>query len=122
MANETVIVGCKLPNGLILEVEDKRVCLRGSRIVSQPNQRKGYVAPEVIYADSINLVNKEFWEAWTAKVGKNYKPLRSGAIYASSNKIEATAKAKESADEKTGFEGVDPNKKPTEVFSKDMSR
>jgi len=107
MANETVIVGCKLPNGLILQVGDKRVCLRGSAIPKQPNA-KNADSREFLYADSISLVDRVFWEAWVAQVGTDFRPLKSGAIYASNSKTDATSKAKETERLKTGFEGYQP--------------
>lgn len=112
MANDTVIVGCKLAGGLILQVGDKRVSLRGSAHYVQPNPKRKFQNPELIYADSITLVSKEFWDAWVKQVGgkEGYEPLKNGSIYASPNRNEAAARAKDTEEEVSGFEQVDPDK------------
>ncbi len=112
MAKDTVIVGCKLANGLVLQVGDKRVNLRGSAHYLQPNPKRRFESPELIYADSITLVDKEFWEAWLKQVGPEFGPLKSGAIYSSPNKAEATARAKDTESVRSGFEQLDPDKQP----------
>lgn len=112
MANETVIVGCKLPNGLVLEVGDKRVNLRGSAHYLQPNPKRKFKNPEVLFADSITLVDKAFWDAWVKRVGAQFAPIKSGAIYASPNKDDATARAMETEKIVTGLEPIDPEKTP----------
>ena len=122
MANETVIVGCKLPNGLVLQVKDKRVTVRGSAHYMQPNPKRKFVNPEVIYADSLTLVSKEFWEAWLAQMKENfpggYAPLATGAIYANQTKDRAMGMAKDTEKEATGLEQNDPDKIPgVEAYS-----
>jgi hypothetical protein len=102
MARATVQVGCKLPHGLILRHPVKpevTVTLAGvltSKIVPQPT----YVLTEV---------EAEFWETW--KVANiDFKPLKSGAIFAATGAREAADIGKERAKEKTGFEPM-----PTEA-------
>ena len=102
MAKEIVMVGCKLPNGLIIQVGDKRACLRGSAIPVQP--RRKFVAPEMVLLDSLNPIDKELWDEFVAKMGPDYAPIKSGAIYAANNKAELMVKAKDREKVKTGME------------------
>ena len=116
---ESVIVMCKLPNGLVLQVGDKRVSLRGSANYLQPNPKRKFSAPEIVYADSLNVVDAKFWDDWCAKIlhdfpdqytpGRHtFQPLLSGAIYVGKNRNEATAQAKDKEKERCGFEPVVP--------------
>ena len=115
MANETVIVGCKLPNGLVLQVGNKRVTVRGSAHYMQPNPARKFQEPEIIYADSITLVDKAFWEAWLAQTNKKFPvesggfgPLVSKALYANPTKDTALGMARDTEKERSGLEQNDP--------------
>ena len=125
--SESVIVMCKLPCGLELQVGDKRVKLRGSAIYMQPNPKRKFAPQEIVYADSLNIVDKGFWEAWLAKIAKDFvdpfdktkhtfQPLLSPeghpeilpAIYVGKDRAEATAKAKDAEKMRCGFEPMVP--------------
>lgn len=94
MAKSTVIVGCRLPNGIILEHPNnptQRVQIAGTK---STKVEVPYVTTEV---------DKDFWDAWVL-VHSDFTPLKNGALFMESTKDRADAKAKELVKEKTGFE------------------
>lgn len=95
-----VIIGCRLPHGVVLEHPkdaSKRITL------------KGIHASNVIGAThGTTVVPADFWEAWKA-ANAEFKPFKSGAIFAASNQNEAEAKAKDLKGKKTGLEPMDQN-------------
>lgn len=102
MANaKTVIIGCKLPNGIVIEHPlDPAVKV----------ELAGLNKALIIGADyATTEVDSEFFELW-ASTHKDFGPVKSGAIFVAKNRDEAKAKAKELKNEKTGFE-----KMPQEV-------
>jgi hypothetical protein len=123
---ESVIVMCKLPCGLELQVADKRVKLRGSAVYMQPNPKRKLAPQEIVYVDSLNVVDKKFWEDWNSLIAKNFAdpytagkhtfaPLLPGpngeepAIYVAKDRADATAKAKDMAKVRCGFEQLIPS-------------
>ncbi len=94
---KTVIVGCKLPHGLILDHpldQSKKVELNGlnsSRIIGATH--------------GVTEVDGEFWEAWKT-VHAEFPALKSGAIFEAKSLADIAAKAKELEGEKTGFEAM----------------
>lgn len=92
-----VMVGCKLPNGLHLDYMGKRVTLNGSN------------SSEVIGGHGLTMVDKEFFEGWL-KERQDYAPVKAGLIFAHDKESNARAEAKEKASNKSGFEGIDPDK------------
>jgi hypothetical protein len=97
---QTVTVGCKLPNGLILEMGEKRVTLNGansSSIVGGHGLTEG--------------VDKEFFDAWMAK-NKHLHFVKEGHLFAHEKEVNTKAQAKERAKEKTGLEQLNPDEKP----------
>jgi len=100
MAKETVLVGCRLPNGLVLQhPQDPKVSVVLSG-TSETSEGGLYLPPRPY---SITEVDAEFWNAWKAAyVG--YPPLKTRAVFEAKSESEASAKAKELKKEKTGFE------------------
>ena len=94
---KTVLIGCKLPHGLILDHPldpDKKVALNGKNKAL------------IIGADyGTTEVDGEFWETWST-VHKDFPAVRSGAIFEARNATELVAGAKELEGEKTGFEAM----------------
>ena len=94
---KTVLIGCKLPHGLILDHPldpDKKVALNGKNKAL------------IIGADyGTTEVDGEFWETWST-VHKDFPAVRSGAIFEARNATELVAVAKELEGEKTGFEAM----------------
>ena len=94
----TVTVACKLPNGLILDIP-------GAPSVTL----KGANHPEAIAGHGLTEVAADFWEAWT-KLYPDFQPLKKELIFAQGGERSAISKAKERKGEKSGLEGLDPDK------------
>lgn len=90
-----VTVGCKLVNGLIIEVADKKVTLNGAN------------SSEIIGGHGLTEVSKDLWDAWYA-ANKELTFVKKGLVFASVKEADAKAQAKERAKNKTGLEGLDP--------------
>lgn len=95
-----VNVGCKLPNGLILELGDKRVTLNGSN------------ASVIIGGHGITEgVDKDFFDAWMA-AHADLAFVKGGFLFAHEKANNTAAEAKDRAGEETGFEPLNPDEKP----------
>ena len=107
--SKTVLIGCRLPNGLILELPNDP---------SKTVELNGLNKAVIIGADHATTeVDAEFWEAWKAK-NSDYAPLLNAAIFEAKDAASAKSKAKEVEKVKTGFEpmpqdgaGVSPDEK-----------
>lgn len=90
-----VLVGCKLPNGIIIEHPqdpEKKVTLNGLNKVV------------IIGADhAATAVDGDFWDAWLA-ANKEFSALVSGAIFVAKDARSLADAAKENAGRETGFE------------------
>lgn len=90
-----VLVGCRLPHGLIIEHPtnpNQKVELKGlnrSRIIGAP-----YCTTEV---------DGELWQAWKM-FNADFPAVKSGAIFEAKDAESLEAAAKEVENEKTGFE------------------
>lgn len=106
MARETVLIGCRLPNGITLRLkqegksEETRVVLKGN---SGEKLDSGIYLPPKAF--STTEVDAEFWAAWKA-LYVGFPPLKNRAIFEARNEQEAAAKAKDVEKEKTGFEQI----------------
>lgn len=92
------VVACKIPNGVILEMGEKRVHIKG------PNH------PEAIVEGGFGLtagVNKEFMDAWLEK-NKALEFVKAGFLFVHEKEANAKAEAKEKVKEKTKMEPLDP--------------
>ena len=96
MANEkTVIVGCRLPHGLIIE---------NPLNLAEKATLRGLNSTLIIGATHATTeIDADLWAAWKA-VHSKHPAVTSGAIFEAGNQRDAEAKAKELAKEKTGFE------------------
>lgn len=103
MARETIIIGCKLPNGLLLRHPDPKsteeVRLNGLNSLGE----------KIIHAGAFATteVDAEFWATWKLSYS-TFQLLRNGSIFEAKNETDAKAKGKELAKEKTGLEPIDP--------------
>jgi len=94
---KTVLIGCKLPHGLILD---------HPLDVSKKVELAGLNKAIIIGADCATTpVDGEFWETWKT-VHKDHPAIKSGAIFEARTTEEVEAKAKELKEEKTGFEAM----------------
>ncbi|QNT78274.1 hypothetical protein [Entomobacter blattae] len=110
-----VIVGCKLPNGLVIDIKGKgRVHLQGSNaasLASSPalyNPRTAESAPEAV---GLTMVEETFWKSWCAQM-KGFPPLENGLIFAATKKRDVLAEAKEKSAIKTGLDRMEKPKPP----------
>ncbi len=90
-----VVVGCKLPHGIIIQHPmdpNKKVELAGKNKAL------------IVGADyATTEVDGDFWEQWAA-VNKEFSAVKSGAIFVAKSLTDAAAIAGEFKDRKTGFE------------------
>lgn len=94
----TVTIGCKLPCGLVMTFGGKSVELRGSRASRILN---GYGLTE--------NVDEEFWEAWK-KAHAKLPYVKNELVFAYADTRSAQDMAQERQNERTGLEGLDPDK------------
>lgn len=92
----TVVVGCKLPQGIHLDHDGKRVTLNGSN------------SSEIIGGHGLTIVEKAFWDAWK-ELHKDFEAIKHGLIFAHEKESNTRAEAKEKVDNKSGFEGINPD-------------
>jgi hypothetical protein len=106
MAKETILIGCRLPNGLVLHHPKNRnltVRLEGTY---QPKTESGLFLPPRSYATT--AVDADFWAEWKAAyVG--FPPLKTRAVFEARSEQEADSKAKNAEKVKTGFEPMPKN-------------
>lgn len=104
-------VGCKLPNGLVLQMPDREaVTLKGAN------------SSGVMGGFGITTgVDASFIDAWLEK-HKDLAPVKGGFVFTMEKKNDAEAYAKEMAALKTGMEPLDPQKPPPGVEETEESR
>jgi hypothetical protein len=90
------MIGCRLPNGIYLDVGDKTVKLNGLN------------SSEIAIPYATTSVDEGFWKEWYEKHGQ-FPAVLSGAIFVAQNHKELAAKAAEVKKEKTGLERLNPN-------------
>lgn len=112
----TVIVGCKLPNGLIMELikpgplnmptpPSKRVTLAGANSL-----RTSKAENPLVSRYAMTPVDEEFAREWF-KQNAQMDFVKAGAVFIAKDAKEAQAEAKEKVDEvKTGLEPLNPDK------------
>ncbi|EMC4337225.1 hypothetical protein VEL91_002649 [Cronobacter sakazakii] len=102
---ETIVVGCKLPNGLVVEQEGYTVTLNGA---NSSNVVGGYGLTEG--------VDKGAFEKWL-EVHKNQPYVKNELVFAQAKANSAQSKATENASVKSGLEGL-PQDKPAPGIEK----
>jgi len=103
---ELVTVGCKLPNGLLIDVGGKVTHIKGA---NSSNVIGGYGLTEG--------VDKDYFEKWL-KEHANQPYVRDEMVFAQAKTNSAEAKASENASVTTGLEGL-PQDKPVDGVEKD---
>lgn len=90
----SVLIGCKLPHGLIIEHGDKTVTLAGKN------------SSMIIGGEfGITEVDADFWAAWK-ETHAEFPALKNCAIFEANDADTLDAVASELSGEKTGFEGM----------------
>jgi hypothetical protein len=117
----SVQVGCKIPNGLQLNLYGKAA---EETFVKDKIVLNG--AHGTAMKVGVTEVPKEFWDAWLTQ-NKNHPSVKAEFIFAFGDNKSVNDKAKEMMKEKTGFEGLDPHKpaagiEPEESMKKILSK
>jgi hypothetical protein len=97
----TITVGCKLPNGLIIQVGKTRLLLNGS------NTQKilgGY--------GLTHNVDASFFAEWM-RLNESSVLVKKGIIFAQEKEVNAKAQASDTRDVNTGLEPMSKTDKPT---------
>jgi hypothetical protein len=119
-----VVIGCKLPNGMILELmplppkelkeqqlhpgpPGKRVTLKGANSLRTHKRQPSPAA----YDYAVTSVDKAFWDAWLER-NREMDFIRNGLVFEAPNLNAANAIAKERAKTPTGMEALNPEKDP----------
>ena len=99
-SGKTVVVGCKLPHGLIINHPldpSRKVTLNG------PNSSR------IVGAQyGMTEVDQDFWETWIT-LNSKFPAVLSNAIFEASSRQNLEAVAKELENQKTGFEPMPKN-------------
>ncbi|HDL8567144.1 TPA: hypothetical protein ACMY33_001248 [Yersinia enterocolitica] len=95
---ETVIVGCKLPHGLNINIDGKSVVLNGSNSCSIAG---GYGLTEGVDKDLFDRFLSVYADA---------PYVKNQLVFAQGKHSSATAQANEQKDIQTGLEGLNPDK------------
>lgn len=90
-----VYVGCRHPHGVVLQVGDVSVTLKGMNSAT------------IIGGHGVTEVAEDFWEAWRA-AHSDWPMVVNGVVFAQGKVADLAEEAKDLADEKTGFERLDP--------------
>lgn len=112
-----VVVGCKLPHGLYLDLRNAagdiiaRHKLAGNAGFSLPNPERKFkqVDTSSTFGDTMNIIPKDHWDEWR-KRNKDHAALRSGAIYVAKDHQDALAQAREHQGDNVGFDKIDPKR------------
>ena len=108
---------CNLPHGIVCEVGDKRIKLKGAAHYLMPNPSRknpGQLPQEAIFGATMNYVDRDFWDKWVeqmtdpAKYPEGFDPIVNGQIVWHQHTSEATIIRKEVLGVKSGFEQANP--------------
>lgn len=94
-------IACKLPNGLTIDHKDLTITLNGAHDAGAKN---GYGLTQL--EDS----QVEAFNDWLTGPGATLAAVERGFIFLASNERNAADQAREQTNERTGLEGLDPNK------------
>ena len=120
----TVLIGCKLSNGIILELmplppkdlkeqklypgpTGKRVTIKGANSLRTYKRQPSPAA----YSFATTPVDKDFWDAWYDR-NKDLDFVRNGLLFVANNEREFNAIAKDTVDRPTNTEPLNPVKDP----------
>jgi hypothetical protein len=112
-----VVIGCRLPSGLIIDIgpEHPTVELAGKRQAQEGLPIIILREPDCGYTS----VPEEYWEAFKKRVGPDFAPIKSGAVFEAKDPKDAKAKNKELKKEKTGHEPLSQETKDVKPLNSD---
>lgn len=125
-ARGTVTVICRLPSGLVMDLydpaelkaraESTHPVMSTPRVVASVTLRGAKHDPRFHIRDNQLLgmggrteVDADFWDAWRAQ-NAHFLPLKNGLIFAQARTVDAEAELRERGADRTGLEGLDPNR------------
>jgi hypothetical protein len=141
-AFETVTVGCKIPNGLILrlfrpaevleqtrdglmkvkmaEPTGEQVVLNGSRYPGKPDEdeRPYIIMHGVAFTPD---VSKDFWDTWLEQ-NKATDMVKRGLVFARAHDSDLRSQAAEMREVKSGLEPIDPDKPGARIGERKLER
>ncbi|MDI2091676.1 hypothetical protein [Commensalibacter oyaizuii] len=106
--SDDVLVACKLPHGIYLDMGKQRIKLNGI-MQSGRVEAPFFMAP--LNSVGLTKVPRDFWEAWI-KEHQDFEPVKKGLIFASDKKKRLLDEADEKSDVKSGLERLDPSQLP----------
>lgn len=102
----TVTIGCRLPCGLIIDLGDNK-----TPSVELAGQRQAQERSKIITLSNEDYgtteVDASLWEAFKARVGPDFAPIKSGAVFEAKTEKEAKAVHKDLKAKKTGHEPLE---------------
>ncbi|MBF0865113.1 MAG: hypothetical protein ABF932_13665 [Gluconobacter potus] len=100
--SNAVMIGCKIPNGLVLQVGSQRFVLKGT------NVKPG--APHVVTGGyGLTTIPADVWAEWSGK-HKDSVFIKNSIVFMQTTATKAEGQAKEQEGVKTGLEPLDPAK------------
>jgi hypothetical protein len=109
MSTETVVVGCKLPNGLFMELGKVGTDSYQRHRLNGSNAQGALVVPGTNYG--VTTIPKDFMDAWMKK--HQWLPaVRKQLIFVVGDMASAQAQAMDNQKERTGLEPLNPEKPP----------
>lgn len=107
--SSTVVIGCKHPTGLILEIGKLGEKGYAKQVVAGANQgdfrADGLLLPRTIGGFGRTPVSREFWDAWKSQNAANAEDWQArGFLFVADDPDLALAQANEKAASTTGFE------------------
>jgi hypothetical protein len=101
-----ITIGCRLPSGLVLDLGDPTV-----PSVELAGQRQTQARSPIVLLSEEDYgtteVDASFWDAFKKRVGPDFAPIKSGAIFEAKNEKEAKAIHKDIKGKKTGHEPLE---------------
>lgn len=120
-----VVIGCKLPHGLVMEIVEPgkddtgkfgtmpgpvgtRVTLNGAHSVPRSKGALGEYPSLKVYPYGLTVVDEAFWKAWHAR-HKDFSFVKDGLVFVAADQKAAMAMAKERVGSvSTGLEPLSP--------------
>lgn len=98
----TVVVACKIPNGLFLDVlGHDRIKVHGpAKFLTQESRHP------IIHGVGLTTVDADLWAVWS-KAHASYGPVKAGLIFAHEKSPSVEAQAREMLAEKSGLEPLE---------------
>lgn len=105
---DMVLVACKLPHGIILEVDKQQMELKGSMQAGR-SQTSFFMSSS--QGVGLTRIPQDFWEAWLQN-HQEFAPVKKGLIFAAGKKKKVLDEAREKEKLLHGLEPIDPARMP----------